>query len=110
MLSTPGTLDLMPPCQGIVKLSPASREYQDVAVKFKQTAGPVAIVSIERIQNPHLYQTYQLRKEKMDKDNEGSNESQLFHGTSPDRVATINTQGFKTSFAGSVNGKDCDEG
>ena len=88
-----------------VKLPRDSSEYQDVATKFQQTAGgSVAILNIERVQNPHLYQVYQLRKEKMDKDNGGNNERQLFHGTNPDSVTKINAQGFNRSFAG-VNGK-----
>jgi len=64
--------------------------------------------SIERIQNPELYQAYQIRKEKMDRDNGGNNERKLFHGTNPDRAVQINTQGFKRSFAGSVNGENND--
>ena len=88
-----------------VGLSPTSREYQGVASKFHKTASSVAIVSIERIQNPHLFQSYQLRKEKMDKDNAGNNERQLFHGTNPNSVTKINTQGFNRSFSG-LNGKD----
>jgi len=103
-MSLPSNWDPVPSCQNTVQLSAASREYQDVLLKFQQTAGSVAIVSIERIQNPHLYQAYQLRKEKMDKDNGGNSERQLFHGTNPDRVMKINTQGFKSSFAGSANG------
>ena len=87
-----------------VRLSPTSREYQDVASNFHQTASSVAIVSIERIQNPHLFQSYQLRKEKMDRDNGGNNERQLFHGTNPDSVTKINTQGFNRSFS-VLNGK-----
>ena len=108
-MSLPSNWDLVPPCQKTVQLSPASREYQDVNLKFQQTAGSVVISSIERIQNPHLYQAYQLRKEKMDKDNGGNNERQLFHGTNPDRAVKINTEGFKSSFAGSVNGEDSDK-
>ena len=87
-----------------VELSPTSTEYKYVAGRFHQTLSQVAIVSIERIQNPHLYQTYQLRKEKMDKDNGGNNERQLFHGTNPDSVTKINTQGYNRSFSG-LNGK-----
>ena len=92
-----------------VQLSPASREYQDVTLKIHQNGWSTSIASIERIQNPHLYQAYQLRKEKMDKDNGGNNEGQLFHGTNPDRAVKINTEGFKSSFAGSVNGEDSDK-
>ena len=107
-MSLPSNWDPVPSCQNTVQLSAASREYQDVLLKFQQTAGSVAMASIERIQNPHLYQAYQLRKEKMDKDNGGNSERQLFHGTNPDRVMKINTQGFKSSFAGSANGENSD--
>ena len=108
-MSLPSNWDPVPPCQKTVQLSPASREYQDVTLKFRQTAGSVVIASIERIQNPHLYQAYQLRKEKMDRGNGGNNERQLFHGTYPDRAVKINTEGLKSSFAGSVNGEDSDK-
>lgn len=87
-----------------VQLSPLSREYQDVILKIHQTGWSETIASIERIQNPHLYQAYQLRKVKMDKDNGGINERQLFHGTNPESVTKINTQGFNRSFSG-LNGK-----
>ena len=89
-----------------VTLSPGSPEFQDVTKKFQQSIGSsVAIVSIERVQNPHLYQAYQIRKQKMDKDNGGNNERQLFHGTNPENVTKINTQGFNRSFSG-IHGKD----
>ena len=87
-----------------VQLSPASREYQDVTLKIHQNGWSTTIASIERIQNPHLYQAYQIRKAKMDKDNGGNNERQLFHGTNPESVTNINTQGFNRSFSG-LNGK-----
>ena len=45
-----------------VLLSPTSREYQDVTFKVYQNGWSATIASIERIQNPHLYQAYQLRK------------------------------------------------
>lgn len=90
----------------VVQLLSTSSEYRDVEMKFHQTVSDVTIVSIERIQNPQLYQAYQLRKEKMDRDNGGSaNERQLFHGTSPESVTKINTQGFNRSFSGTANGK-----
>lgn len=87
-----------------VNLAPTSVEYQAVATTFYQTVGNYSISGIERIQNPHLYQSYQLRKQKMDKDNGGNNERQLFHGTSPDNVSKINSQGFNRSFSGTASG------
>ena len=82
-----------------VELSRGSSEYREVANKFHQTAGSTHILTIERIQNPHLYQSYQLKKEKMNSDNERNSERQLFHGTKPDNVANINNQGFNRIFS-----------
>ena len=82
-----------------VKLSRESPEYKEVANKFHQTVRSANIITIERIQNPHLYQSYQLKKEKMNSDNERNSERQLFHGTKPDNVAKINNQGFNRSFS-----------
>ena len=82
-----------------VRLSCESSEYKEVANKFHQTAGSTHIVTIKRIQNPHLYQSYQLKKEKMNSDNERNSERQLFHGTKRNNVANINNQGFNRSFS-----------
>ena len=87
-----------------VKLDPGSPEYQDVKVKFHATGG-VNILSIERIQNPLLYQSYMVRKRKMDEDTGGDNEKQLFHGTEARNINRINTQGFNRSFWGSAHGR-----
>ena len=62
---------------------------------FFATAEGVTITSIERIQNPWLYQTYILTKEKMDENNSGNNERHLFHATSFERLELINFHGFK---------------
>ena len=83
-----------------VQLSQSSTEYQDVQRKFQATAGAVRINKIERIQNPHLYQSYMVRKQKMDKDLGRNSEQQLFHGTDSKNVSHINTQGFNRSFCG----------
>ena len=84
----------------LVRLAPASSEYQTVARKFKSTAQGYTIQKIERVQNPHLYQSYVVRKQKMDQDNGGNNERQLFHGTDAKNVTAMNTQGFNRSFCG----------
>ena len=81
-----------------VRLASHSPEFQSVAEAFKKTAGSVVIMSVERIQNPLLYQAYQLRKQKMDMDNGGNNERQLFHGTASENVKKINSQGFNRNF------------
>ena len=68
------------------------------------TARKVNIQKIERIQNPYLYRQYVVQKQKMDKDNKGKNERQLFHGTDAENIPAINTQGFNRSLCG-VHGK-----
>ena len=83
-----------------VKLHPGSSEYQDVVRKFQATAGELNIQKIERVQNPHLYQSYMVRKQIMDKDTEGNIERQLFHGTDAKNIIHINTQGFNRSSCG----------
>ena len=83
-----------------VELSQSSSEYQDVLRKVQATAVGVNIQKIERIQNPHLYQSYTVRKQKMGKDIGGNSERQLFHGTDAKNVSHINTQGFNRSFCG----------
>ena len=91
----------------LVKLTCSSVEYQDVVERLQQTVpSNLMIKSVERIQNPYLYQAYQLRKQKMDRDSpQENNERQLFHGTNSDNVTKINTQGFDRSFSGSAHGE-----
>ena len=87
-----------------VELSSSSPEYQSVLFRFQATAVAVNIHKIERIQNPHLFQCYMVRKQKMDKDLGGNSERRLFHGTDSKHVSHINAQGFNRSLYG-VNGK-----
>ena len=62
--------------------------------------------SIERVQNPTLYQAYMTKKQNMDKTNAGrNNERELFHGTAAQNVAKINAQGFNRSFSGLAHGR-----
>ena len=90
----------------LVELSSSCTEYQDVERKFKKTVHFEKIKSIERIQNPFLFQAYQLRKLKMDREHpHGNNERQLFHGTNSANITKINAQGFDRSFTGSAHGK-----
>ncbi len=86
-----------------VQLVPGSREYQDVSSKFHSTLPRENIVKIERIQNPLLYQSYMVRKKKMDKDTGGNSERQLFHGTDGKNINKINALGFNRTLCG-VNG------
>ena len=86
-----------------VTLDPGSPEYQNVLSRFQATARGMYTQKIERIQNPHLYKQYMVRKQKMDKDNGGNNERQLFHGTKAKNIRAINAQGFNKNFCG-LNG------
>ena len=83
-----------------VRLHPRSLEYRGVVRKFQATAGALKIQKIERIQNPHLYQSYMIKKQNMDKDTGGNSERELFHGTDTKNVNHINAQGFNRSFCG----------
>ena len=87
-----------------VEISPSSSEYQYVLYRFRATAGAVNIHKIERIQNPHLYQCYMVRKQKLDEDLGRNSERRLFHGTDSKNVSHINAQGFNRSLCG-ANGK-----
>ena len=84
----------------LVPVLPGSSEYRRVASKVFLTTLAVNIQKIERIQNPHLYHSYVVRKQKIDQDNGGNNERQLFHGTKGENVKAINTQGFNRRFCG----------
>lgn len=88
----------------LVQLDPIkdAQEYQSVQSRFQQTCAN-AIVTIQRVQNPALYGTYAIRKQKMD-EAKGSNEKCLFHGTSGETCQLINHTGFNRSFRGK-NGK-----
>ena len=89
----------------LVDLIPGSPEYQGVVQQVQATGGNVNITRIQRVQNPHLYQTYMVKKEKMDKDHGGrNNERKLFHGTASANIVKINTQGFNRSFSGLAHG------
>lgn len=79
-----------------------SQEYKKVSDHFCQTC-TYPIIKIERIQNPTLYGTYAINKQKMDKAR-GSNEMCLFHGTKGSKCELINFKGFNRSFCGE-NGK-----
>lgn len=56
---------------------------------------------IERVQNPTLWQNYQILKKQMEaKNKHKNNEKLLFHGTRATSVDLINDKGFNRSYAG----------
>ncbi|KAM6398598.1 protein mono-ADP-ribosyltransferase PARP14 [Pluvialis apricaria] len=85
----------------LVNLKPSCREYQEVQNKFKKTCPSFVIEKIERIQNPFLWQTYQIKKKSLcTKNKYQNNEKLLFHGTAASSLSTINYNGFNRGFAG----------
>uniref|UniRef100_A0A8P4JZX1 Poly [ADP-ribose] polymerase n=1 Tax=Dicentrarchus labrax TaxID=13489 RepID=A0A8P4JZX1_DICLA len=71
-------------------------EYLDIDPQTHLT-----IIKIERIQNPVLWKSLQLRKRDMElRNGHQNNEKRLFHGTCHDTVAYINNHGFNRSYAG----------
>ena len=84
----------------LVQLDPVKDkdEYKKIADEVAKTAA-INITKIERVQNPTLFRTYTVRKQRMDEKN-GSNEKRLFHGTAAGSCANINSLGFNRSFCG----------
>ena len=86
----------------LVSIGRDTQEYKTVQKMFHQSMrGKAPITSIERIQNPSMFNSYMLRKQAMDEKNGTlENELRLFHGTRPDSVKSINLQGFNRSLCG----------
>uniref|UniRef100_A0A3B5MJ33 Poly [ADP-ribose] polymerase n=1 Tax=Xiphophorus couchianus TaxID=32473 RepID=A0A3B5MJ33_9TELE len=83
-----------------VTLQTASSEYAEVLNLFKATCNR-AVIKIERIQNPTLWKSLQIKKHEMEvRNNHQNNEKRLFHGTSENTVPIINERGFNRSYAG----------
>ena len=85
----------------LVELDPEkdSQQYKRVQDRFQQTCSGNQIAKIERVQNPALFGSYMIRKQKMD-ETKGSNEQWLFHGTPGNNCKLINHTGFNRSFHG----------
>ncbi|KAL3975250.1 hormonally upregulated Neu-associated kinase [Sarotherodon galilaeus] len=82
-------------------LTPGSREYNNVEQELTKTRLKLNIISIERVQNPTLWQNYQILKKQMEtKNKHKNNEKLLFHGTKATSVDLINNKGFNRSYAG----------
>ncbi|NXK44053.1 PAR14 polymerase, partial [Chauna torquata] len=85
----------------VVELKPETKEYREVEERFLKTSQLLKIEKIERIQNPFLWKTYQIKKRQMaDKNGSRNNERFLFHGTSKESLTLINSYGFNRSYAG----------
>ncbi|KAM7415528.1 hypothetical protein PAMA_017845 [Pampus argenteus] len=85
----------------LFRLTLGSKEYSDVEKEFTSTGLSANIISIERVQNETLWQSYQLKKKQLEvKNNHTNNEKMLFHGTGPGSIDLINKHGFNRSYAG----------
>ncbi|CAK6982415.1 hypothetical protein INR49_018834%2C partial, partial [Scomber scombrus] len=88
----------------LLKLFPVtagSKEYNDVQTELTKTGLSANIISIERVQNETLWQSYQLMKKQLEaKNKHKNNEKMLFHGTGSNSIDHINKQGFNRSYAG----------
>ncbi|XP_062272829.1 protein mono-ADP-ribosyltransferase PARP14-like isoform X1 [Scomber scombrus] len=88
----------------LLKLFPVtagSKEYNDVQTELTKTGLSANIISIERVQNETLWQSYQLMKKNLEvKNKHKNNEKMLFHGTGSNSIDHINKQGFNRSYAG----------
>ncbi|XP_059199634.1 poly(ADP-ribose) polymerase family member 14-related sequence 1 isoform X3 [Centropristis striata] len=83
-----------------VTLKAGTPEYKEILTLFQATC-PQTPIKIERIQNPVLWKTLQIKRRGMEqRNNHQNNERRLFHGTAHDTVAHINEHGFNRSFAG----------
>ncbi|XP_045890992.1 protein mono-ADP-ribosyltransferase PARP14-like [Micropterus dolomieu] len=86
-------------------LTTGSQEYNDVETEVKKTGLAANIISIKRVQNTTLWQSYQLLKKHLEvKNNHTNNERRLFHGTGANSIDLINNQGFNRSYAGTQVG------
>lgn len=111
----------------LVSLAAGTAEYKEVQDKFQATCTNTIITvehnqecfshrvfcsdsnvttnftvfKIDRIQNPLLWKSLQIKKHNMEQKNlHQNNEKILFHGTSEDTVSIINEHGFNRSYAG----------
>ncbi|XP_027034050.2 protein mono-ADP-ribosyltransferase PARP14-like isoform X1 [Tachysurus fulvidraco] len=85
----------------VVPLHPSSAEYKRVKSDFKRTVSK-AVVKIERIQNVNLRRAYEVRKKELQDKNgtDGAGEKVLYHGTTVDACASIQSTNFNRRFAG----------
>ena len=83
-------------------LSTYSEQFQNVQAAFRETARN-EIITIERIQNEEIYESYNVKRKRMMKkygSNFPSKEKMLFHGTSRENLEKINTDGLNRAYAG----------
>uniref|UniRef100_A0A668UKH0 Poly [ADP-ribose] polymerase n=1 Tax=Oreochromis aureus TaxID=47969 RepID=A0A668UKH0_OREAU len=84
-------------CQAFAVQAKTS-EYDEI---LKMQKNKMFSSQIERIQNPGLWKSLQLKKRDMEvRNGHQNNERRLFHGTCDTTVPIINDRGFNRSYAG----------
>ncbi|XP_063397891.1 uncharacterized protein LOC134682909 [Mytilus trossulus] len=98
----------------LIALEPESPEYVDVVFKFHESMKfPLAdICKVSRIQNPILWQFFNVKRSEMIQENDGIDveERKLFHGTQAAIVESICKKGFDWRVCGkngTVYGQGC---
>ncbi|XP_053318441.1 protein mono-ADP-ribosyltransferase PARP12-like [Spea bombifrons] len=86
----------------LVTVPLTSTEGSDIKLMFMKTVKGHVVNKISRIQNPSLWQVFQLKKEQMKKENKGVNvrEQRLFHGTSSAHLTAICHHNFDWRICG----------
>uniref|UniRef100_A0A4W6GBK6 Poly [ADP-ribose] polymerase n=1 Tax=Lates calcarifer TaxID=8187 RepID=A0A4W6GBK6_LATCA len=88
------------PCLA-VPINAGTTEYNEILKMFQASCNRTVITVIERIQNPVLWKSLQIKKRDMEQRNgHQNNEKRLFHGTCYTTVNLINEHGFNRSYAG----------
>ncbi|XP_070693875.1 poly(ADP-ribose) polymerase family member 14-related sequence 1 [Pempheris klunzingeri] len=84
----------------VLAINAGTAEHTEVLRLFQATCKNT-VIKIERIQNPVLWKSLQIKKRDMEvRNGHKNNERRLFHGTSHDTVDTIKENGFNRSYAG----------
>ncbi|XP_069389111.1 protein mono-ADP-ribosyltransferase PARP14-like [Paralichthys olivaceus] len=94
--------DAMPPNTSCLTVPIQAGTAEHIAVlSLFQASCNRTVVKIERIQNPMLWKSLQIKKRDIEQRNgHSNNERHLFHGTIEALVNTINEHGFNRAYAG----------
>ncbi|XP_040004959.1 poly(ADP-ribose) polymerase family member 14-related sequence 1 isoform X2 [Xiphias gladius] len=83
-----------------VTIKAGTAEHTEI-LKLFQASCNQTVIKIERIQNPVLWRSLEIKKRDMEQRNgHQNNERRLFHGTCHTTVTHINELGFNRSYAG----------
>uniref|UniRef100_A0A8C7ZG84 Poly [ADP-ribose] polymerase n=1 Tax=Oryzias sinensis TaxID=183150 RepID=A0A8C7ZG84_9TELE len=84
----------------VANVQAGTPEYNEVLQLF-QASCKRNVIKIDRIQNPALWRSLQIKKSELEvRNGHQNNEKRLFHGTSEDTVKIINERGFNRVYAG----------